>query len=398
MVQLLTIREHLKNFISKYEGYVRPASKFLLCLVTFIIINSKIGFAVKLANFALAIIISLAASYMPTNFIIVVAALASLLHLYAVSIECVIVVGLLYALMFLLFFRFSPKDTLLLLFTPICFVLKIPYVTPLAAGLVSSAASVVSIGCGTVTYYILSFIATNKSSFVGMDNETVVVKMRYLLDEILYNKEMLMMVIAFTATIIVVNIIRRLSVDHAWTIAIITGTLTDILIVLIGDLKYGTYISVPGLIIGSIVAVLVVIVIKFFVFNVDYSRTERVQFEDDEYYYYVKAVPKNTVAITDKQVKRIKGQPKPGNTPRRAQERARGDNSRDAAIYRVKRSGTTRNSGNKNAARRVIMPDETIRDGKIVRNRSLGDEANMTDIERAASAKAREMRARREKK
>lgn len=33
-------------------------------------------------------------------------------------------------------------------------------------------------------------------------------------------------------------------------------------------------------------------VLKFFCFNLDYSRTERVQFEDDEYYYYVKAVPK----------------------------------------------------------------------------------------------------------
>lgn len=32
--------------------------------------------------------------------------------------------------------------------------------------------------------------------------------------------------------------------------------------------------------------------IEFLCFNLDYSRTEKVQFEDDEYYYYVKAVPK----------------------------------------------------------------------------------------------------------
>ena len=42
---------------------------------------------------------------------------------------------------------------------------------------------------------------------------------------------------------------------------------------------------------------------QFLFFDLDYSRTERVQFEDDEYYYYVKAVPKMYVPTTDKQVK-----------------------------------------------------------------------------------------------
>ena len=44
---------------------------------------------------------------------------------------------------------------------------------------------------------------------------------------------------------------------------------------------------------------------KLFFFSVDYSRTENVQFEDDEYYYYVKAVPKVGVQMPEKQVKHI---------------------------------------------------------------------------------------------
>ena len=31
---------------------------------------------------------------------------------------------------------------------------------------------------------------------------------------------------------------------------------------------------------------------RFIFMNLDYARTENVQFEDDEYYYYVTAVPK----------------------------------------------------------------------------------------------------------
>jgi hypothetical protein len=41
------------------------------------------------------------------------------------------------------------------------------------------------------------------------------------------------------------------------------------------------------------------------VFTVDYSRVEHVQFEDDDYYYYVKAIPKITVTTPEVSVKRI---------------------------------------------------------------------------------------------
>ena len=42
-----------------------------------------------------------------------------------------------------------------------------------------------------------------------------------------------------------------------------------------------------------------------FFFTVDYARSESLQFEDDEYYYYVKAIPKVSVSTPEKTVKRI---------------------------------------------------------------------------------------------
>ena len=56
---------------------------------------------------------------------------------------------------------------------------------------------------------------------------------------------------------------------------------------------------------SSIIAVAIAIVIKVFLFSVSYARSEYLQFEDDEYYYYVKAVPKVSVAVREKTVKKI---------------------------------------------------------------------------------------------
>ena len=80
------------------------------------------------------------------------------------------------------------------------------------------------------------------------------------------------------------------------------------MILLVGDLMFDTKVSLFGVIVGNIVAFLLAVVLQFFVFNVDYSRTEKVQFEDDEYYYYVKAVPKVVVSRAEKKVKQINSQ------------------------------------------------------------------------------------------
>ncbi len=308
MAQLLLIREQIKSIYSRYEAFVVPVLKFLLALITMIFINDNVGYAERLSGAAVTVLIALFCSFLPLNFIVIISGMLILLHLYALSLEAVLVVGALAFLMFLLYFRFAPKDTVLLLLTPILFAMKIPYVIPLSAGLMGTPASVISVGCGVVIYYALSYVSSIAPVLAASDSEGIFERIRMLIDAIIQNKELLMVIVAFSATILTVYMIRRLPVDHSWTIAIITGTLMNILIILIGDLKYNTYISIAGLIFGSIVSVLVSIVLKFFVFNVDYGRTERVQFEDDEYYYYVKAVPKNTVAIPNKKVKKIKGQ------------------------------------------------------------------------------------------
>ena len=132
----------------------------------------------------------------------------------------------------------------------------------------------------------------------------------YLIDNVIKNKEMLVCVIAFMATILVVYFIRRMSTDYAWSIAIVLGALTDILIMLVCDYMLNISYSIVGLFIGIIFSVAIAFVVQFMTFNVDYTRAEHVQFEDDEYYYYVKAVPKISITSRDKKVKRINPQKK----------------------------------------------------------------------------------------
>lgn len=306
MTTLLVYREQLKKFYSKYELYITPVMKFLLALLTLVMINSSIGYMGELKRFVVVLVLSLMCSFLPMNFIVFVAAAVTLGHLYKFSLECAGVALVVFLLLFILYFRFSPRDTIAVLLTPLCFILKIPYVMPIAMGLVGTPVSAVSVASGAVAYYTVNYMTNSASMLNTFEDDETLEKFRYVVDGLLGNKAMFITIVAFVATVVVVYFIRRLSVDYSWTIAMITGALLDVLILLFGDLMYNTKLSIVGVIVGSVVSVLLVKVLEFFVFNVDYSRTEFVQFEDDEYYYYVKAVPKNTVAAPQKRVKTIR--------------------------------------------------------------------------------------------
>lgn len=310
MTTLLVVKQYIKTFISKYEVYLKPVLKLVLALAALMMINGKIGYMHRLDSVPLVLIIALMCSFMPMNFIIFVAAVFVVLHMYALSLECAAITLVVFLVLFLLYFRFAPKDTLVVLLTPMCFAVGIPYAVPLAMGLIGTPASAISVGCGIVVTCLINHIADSATALSGMDTEDMATKFRFIIDGFLDNKEMVLTIAAFAVTIILVYFIRRMAVDHAWTIAIIAGALADVIILLVGDLMFDTNVSIIGLIIGTVFSVLIAEVVEFSAFHVDYSRTEKVQFEDDEYYYYVKAVPKITVAAPSRTVKKI-------NTPKR---------------------------------------------------------------------------------
>lgn len=326
MTALLELRENLKKIYSRNEAFILPVIKFLLSFIVLSIINGKMGYMTKLDNMAIVLIVSLLCSFLPTGFMAFFAMMFAVLHMYALSIETAAVGLVVFLLLYLLFLRFTAKEALVVVLTPVLCMLKLPYVMPVAMGLIGTPASCVSVGCGVVVYYLLQTVITNAPTINSMGAEEATAKLRLLIDGMLGNKAMLVMIAAFAITVIVVYLIRRMSVDHSWTIAMVAGVMIEVMILLVGDLMYDTNLSIVSELLGAVVTLIACKIIEFFRFCLDYSRTEKVQFEDDEYYYYVKAVPKMTVAAPTNTVKKINTQRRPAGQ----QTRTSGQGTRSA--------------------------------------------------------------------
>ena len=108
------------------------------------------------------------------------------------------------------------------------------------------------------------------------------------LNQLLGNKEMYLVLGIMAVTLIIVYLIRRMSIANAWQIAIASGILFETIGLIAGYMLLGISGKTVSVLVGNVISLLIAFVIQFLFFNLDYSRTERLQFEDDEYYYYVK--------------------------------------------------------------------------------------------------------------
>ena len=107
MSNLLELRENIKRIYGKYEIYITPVLKFLLTLVAILMINTELGYMSILKNVFVVLMASLACAVLPWGFSLAISALFIVGHIYAMAMECAIVAVAIFALMFLLYFRFT---------------------------------------------------------------------------------------------------------------------------------------------------------------------------------------------------------------------------------------------------------------------------------------------------
>lgn len=308
MATILVIKEQLKRFYGKFDVYVMAVLKFIGALVVLMLINSNIGYMERLKNPAIVVIASLVCSIIPVGGMVLLCAAFVLAHFYTVSLELAGVALVLFLLMFLLYIRFDSSLGYIVLLTPVLFWLKIPYLMPLLAGLTGGVGAAVPAGMGVIIYYFLDYAKTNAPALSNSTTETLLQNLTLIIDGLVQNKLMMLMVVAFIVTTIIVFCIKSLSLDYSWPIAIGTGMVVNMVILLVGEFSLDLSGSVMGMIVGNLIAAAIMFVLQYFIFAVDYTRTEHVSFEDDDYVYYVKAVPKMSVSTPHVNVKRINAQ------------------------------------------------------------------------------------------
>lgn len=292
-------REKLIQIYAKYTFPIRFLLKFVAAFFMLLSINSKAGYVTQLVSLPITLLISAVCCVLPWVMITGVMCILLLIHFMKVSFIVALVALVIMIVMILINMIFAPGNQSIVFFVPMLFFLKIPFLLPLVLGLLAPVTAVVPMLFGITIYYLMDYVSSTAGVLADV-TESAGMSARFiqLVDGLKDNRAFLVVAAAFAITAIIVYVIHRLSIDYAWLIALAAGMVTNLVLVLFGVASSSetTGMSVVFVIFSSLISGLIAYVIQFLFFAVDYKSTEYVQFEDDEYYYYVKAVPKVRVA------------------------------------------------------------------------------------------------------
>ncbi len=364
MTVLLEIKEKMKALYAEFGYAIALVMKFILALSVFLAINKVMGYTEALMSIFPVLLLSLICCLLSVKTTVVFAAVMILGHAYGLGVEALGLTVIVLILLILFFVRFDEKDSVALLLTPLALSVGIPCFIPICFGLKGKPASAVSVGCGTFIFYYLHMLNDKAPVLQHAETADMLTNVQVLIDGILQSRLMIVNIAAMVLVVIVVYCLCRISLDYIWQIAIGAGAVVYMAVMLCGGLFLDIEISVLAVVGGTLIAVVLAFIMGFFVLNVDYSRTERMEFEDDEYYYYVKAVPKMTISQSQREIKTISAEDSASES-----QTAVSESSESAAVLEEYFGGFDSASAYEN----VLGKDETVLDFESKLEESLND-------------------------
>ena len=304
MTFLLTIREKIRNFYQQFQQGLNLIFRFIFSLILFMALNNMFSYSDVFGKMMIIIGFAFICMWLPLGAVFFLSVIYTCGQLVVTVPEIALVYLLLFLISYLIYIRLEIRTCLPLLFVPCAFFFHIPYVVPILVGILIGPAGIIPTAFGILLYYF-SIHVNDTVALLGSVSEGEVEAYRYLIVQIFSDKQMLLMMIVFSVTIGVVWACYRMSRQDAWNQAIIIGGIIGMVLFLAGAYTLDVEIDILNMIVGFIIAVVLGMIVQFFKCIVDYSRVEYVQFEDEEYYYYVKAVPKVSMAQEERNFKRI---------------------------------------------------------------------------------------------
>ncbi|TCT14666.1 hypothetical protein EDC18_105148 [Natranaerovirga pectinivora] len=309
LTKLLEIREILIIYFKRFEKQILTFLKFILILMILTKMNEALGYATVLNRGLVNIALSIVLTLLPGKWVIFILGLLVTTHIAFASIEAALIVGVLLIALYFMYISLFPKMGYFILAVPLLFSSNLIYGVPIFAGLFFTPITIIPITFGIIMHYfalsIDSIIRLHSDDWVEMPS-VIMAMYKEIVNTVFSDREMLFTIIVFAIIVVATYIISRLSINYVWYITIGAVSLLNIILFIIGNLTLNLNLSVGGIIWRSILAAFILVIIQFFKCIIDYNRTEKIQYEDDDYYYYVKAIPKIKISTPERKIKRIK--------------------------------------------------------------------------------------------
>jgi len=301
LVSLINLKEKTFKLYEKGEKVLRPLFKALLAYVVLVVTARMFPYQ-TVKNLELFLIIpAVIQAFLPISFLYYIASALILFELWKVSFDIFAAFVLIILICAVGYFRIDSHYSFIAAIVPVLFFLKLGIAVPVALAVAFGMEALFPAMAGVVVYYF-SLSIVNAGAVLGDESASVGIGLQHVLSSMLLDKTFLVMALSVCVSMIITCLLRRAFYDKAWLVAGTLGNTVMALLVLAGCVYCNLDIQVWYVIFSAVLGMILCLVVEFFRGIGDVSRVEKTVFEDDEYIYYVKAVPKIRVAQSEPNV------------------------------------------------------------------------------------------------
>ncbi len=307
MDQILLIRENTIFFYRRYETFINYILRFFAGLIILNIINSIGCYNEMFASlyegpmaFPFLMLMSVLFMILPPTIANAMLAINMVLQI-SVSLEVSVFAFLMFILVLVFYSRLAPKKSFLIVAMILGFYFRIPYAVVLFAGLYCGLTSIIPITIGTYIWGLVPLFSNLVSQATAFSLDKIDIMETFngfletyklIFEGLAKSFDALFTAFIFAMIIIAVYAVSRLAIDFSKEVAVGIGALIGVLGFVIGSIIINLNYSILSVFAFSLLSVVLVEIIRFFDIVLDYSKAERVEFQDDDNYYYVKVIPK----------------------------------------------------------------------------------------------------------
>ena len=306
------IRGIISKYIKKFEVFIRVGLKFIAFLYLFRTISGAEIFAGEgiFNSFAVHAVLALVATLLPNRTGILIALALVVYNVFQASFIGAVLVGLLLLILYITVARTFPDQIYFLALVPLCINWNLYLFIPLFAGMYIGTAAIVPVVVGVLVWGMLQiiqpFMILQMSESLDALPKMISDASSYGLGQMAQNNQMVYLLVISAIIILVVSLVKKLRIDYVRYIALGSGCVLGIICLIIGALRHDIAEGLMGLIFLGLLSTIVLAVLEFFNLTLNYKAAQSLEFEDEEYYYQVRLVPKiNPVSKQKKEVKTI---------------------------------------------------------------------------------------------
>ena len=298
ILSILKLRKDLHEVYKKHNRIITLMVKGFGTLLLLLSLNSLYNSTDKMMV-AVAVGLAAVCTVSPVKYIYAAASFVTAVHLWHISWDIAVFFVVIVFISWVFVCRVLPNAGLIIAFTPFLFVIKIPFLMPLLVGMFSNIFGIGAMMFGIVFYFLGSYSSNLSALLSAPAADEYILAVQSVMAAFAADKELLLILTACVIAAVVTYILCHQSFEYSWYIGCASGGIAGLVAYFAGSIMFEVEIAHMEFIWTIPLAMCMTCLFQFLRCIIDYSGVEYLEFEDDDYYYYVKAVPKVNVIVED---------------------------------------------------------------------------------------------------